>query len=326
MKHIVVTGGCGFIGSHLISYLLDERKEYQVSNVDVLTYAGNVNNLAGHWNERALSEAFKHQDVDYVVNLAAESAVDRSIEDPAAFLKTNIFGTFNLVKLCREHGVERFIQVSTDEVYGSLGEGDAAFTEDSRLAPNNPYAASKASADLVVRSFVHTHDLPAIITRCSNNYGPRQFPEKLIPVIIINALKDRAIPVYGDGRNIRDWIHVKDHCAGIVAALERGKNGETYNFGGGTEITNIRLVKKILRLLDKPESLVSFVKDRAGHDFRYAMNHAKATRELGWEPRCRFDGGLTDTVRWYVESTAWIDEIQSGRYKAINDAFMRLHG
>ncbi len=334
LKSIIVTGGCGFVGSHFISFLLDKRKDYRVSNVDVLTYAGNVKNLENHWkdprlklfridisNERALDEVFKLQGADYVVNFAAESAVDRSIEDPAAFLKTNIFGTFNLVKLCHEYGVERYMQVSTDEVYGSLKEGEPAFTEESSLAPNNPYAASKASADLVVRSFVHTHGLPAIITRCSNNYGPRQFPEKFIPVIITKALKNQAIPVYGDGRNIRDWIHVLDHCEGIIAALERGKAGETYNFGGGAEISNLELVKKVLHLLDKPESLITYVKDRPGHDFRYAMDYAKARRELGWAPRFQFDRGLAETVQWYVDHQTWLEEIQSGEYKAINDKF-----
>jgi dTDP-glucose 4,6-dehydratase len=333
-----VTGGCGFIGSNFISFLLDEKKGYQVIDIDMLTYAGNINNLKEYWkdprlifyktdisNENALNDIFKQNDVDIVVNFAAESHVDRSIESPAVFLNTNIFGTFNLIKLSREYSVDRYLQVSTDEVYGSLGERDPAFTEESRLVPNNPYAASKASADLIVHSFIHTYQFPAVITRCSNNYGPCQFPEKLIPVVISNALKDQKIPVYGEGKNVRDWIHVRDHCAGILSALERGKNGEVYNFGGSSEVANFALVKMILQILDKPESLVSFVKDRAGHDFRYAMNYSKAMKELDWKPQITFERGLNETVKWYVENRAWIEDILSGRYKKQNEDFSSKH-
>lgn len=327
MKTVLVTGGCGFIGSNFISLLMTERKEYNIINVDMLTYAGNINNLKAFWkdprlifyrtdisNENAINDIFKHHDINYVLNFAAESHVDRSIEAPAIFLNTNIFGTFNIMKHAREYSVNRFLQVSTDEVYGSLREGDAAFTEESKLAPNNPYAASKASADLIVNSFVHTYDFPAIITRCSNNYGQLQFPEKLIPVVISNTLRNQKIPVYGEGKNIRDWIHVKDHCMGILSALERGKNGEVYNFGGASEISNLALVKLILHILNKPDSLISLVKDRAGHDFRYAMNFSKATKELGWKPQIKFEQGITDTVKWYVDNKDWIEGIQNGNY------------
>ncbi|MHA1679833.1 MAG: dTDP-glucose 4,6-dehydratase [Promethearchaeota archaeon] len=334
METILVTGGCGFIGSNFLHLISNQRKNYKLLCLDKLTYAGNVNNIvdllegkvvrlfnADIHNKKMLKSIFTNNKIDFVINFAAESHVDRSIEDPAVFLNTNILGTFNLMEICREFHIRKFIQISTDEVYGSLNLEEDPFTERSNISPNNPYSASKASADLLVQSFFNTFDFPGIITRCSNNYGPYQFPEKLIPVTISNATDDLDIPVYGDGKNIRDWIYVDDHCNGILSVLEKGKIGEVYNFGGNSESPNIELVKKLLDIMGKPHSLIKFVKDRAGHDFRYAINYSKAKRELNWEPRVSFKNGLEKTVNWYKENYDWVKSIKNGSYLKQNNKY-----
>ena len=252
--------------------------------------------------------------IDYIINFAAESHVDRSIDNPSVCCNTNIFGTQTLLNVARKHKIKKFIQISTDEVYGSLGFDDPAFTETTSLSPNSPYSASKASADLLVKAYYKTFDLPINITRSSNNYGPYQFPEKLIPLMIHNALNDKPLPVYGEGINIRDWIHVKDNCEAILQVLNNGKIGEIYNIGGDSELKNIDLVKKILKILDKPDSLITFVKDRPGHDLRYAMNHEKITKTLKWEPKINFDEGLELTVKWYLDNQNWLDNVISKEY------------
>jgi dTDP-glucose 4,6-dehydratase len=327
-KTVLVTGGAGFIGSNLIRWILANR-DWRIVNLDALTYAGNLANL--HDVESDPRYSFVHGRIEDVVlvrsvlseygiegiiHCAAESHVDRSIMAAAPFVETNVRGTLSLLEAAREHGVERFIHVSTDEVYGSLGPTDPPFTEESPLAPNSPYAASKAAADCLVRAFVHTYNLPAIITRCSNNYGPYQFPEKLIPLVIANALDDRPIPIYGDGLQVRDWIYVLDHCRGLVSAYERGSIGQTYNFGGRSERANIEVVRSILRLLGKPESLIDHVADRPGHDRRYAINCDKAERELDWRPHVTFEEGLEKTIRWYLDNRQWVDEVRSGEYRS----------
>ena len=327
-KTVLVTGGAGFIGSNLIRWILANR-DWRIVNLDALTYAGNLANL--HDVESDPRYSFVHGRIEDVVlvrsvlseygiegiiHCAAESHVDRSIMAAAPFVETNVRGTLSLLEAAREHGVERFIHVSTDEVYGSLGPTDPPFTEESPLAPNSPYAASKAAADCLVRAFVHTYNLPVIITRCSNNYGPYQFPEKLIPLVIANALDDRPIPIYGDGLQVRDWIYVLDHCRGLVSAYERGSIGQTYNFGGRSERANIEVVRSILRLLGKPESLIDHVADRPGHDRRYAINCDKAERELDWRPHVTFEEGLEKTIRWYLDNRQWVDEVRSGEYRS----------
>ncbi len=327
-KTVLVTGGAGFIGSNLIRWILANR-DWRIVNLDALTYAGNLANL--HDVESDPRYSFVHGRIEDVVlvrsvlseygiegiiHCAAESHVDRSIMAAAPFVETNVRGTLSLLEAAREHGVERFIHVSTDEVYGSLGPTDPPFTEESPLAPNSPYAASKAAADCLVRAFVHTYNLPAIITRCSNNYGPYQFPEKLIPLVIANALDDRPIPIYGDGLQVRDWIYVLDHCRGLVSAYERGSIGQTYNFGGRSERANLEVVRSILRLLGKPESLIDHVADRPGHDRRYAINCDKAERELDWRPHVTFEEGLEKTIRWYLDNRQWVDEVRSGEYRS----------
>jgi len=327
-KTVLVTGGAGFIGSNLIRWILVNR-DWRIVNLDALTYAGNLANL--HNVESDPRYSFVHGRIEDVVlvrsvlseygiegiiHCAAESHVDRSIMAAAPFVETNVRGTLSLLEAAREHDVERFIHVSTDEVYGSLGPTDPPFTEESPIAPNSPYAASKAAADCLVRAFVHTYNLPAIITRCSNNYGPYQFPEKLIPLVIANALDDRPIPVYGDGLQVRDWIYVLDHCRGLVSAYERGSIGQTYNFGGRSERGNIEVVRSILRLLGKPESLIDHVADRPGHDRRYAINCDKAERELDWRPHVTFEEGLEKTIRWYLDNRQWVDEVRSGEYRS----------
>jgi dTDP-glucose 4,6-dehydratase len=327
MSRLLVTGGCGFIGSNFIRWLLGDDPESHVVNFDKLTYAGNLENLAsvsdseryefrqGDITDRAAVDGVLEEfTIDGIVNFAAESHVDRSILDSTPFIATNIAGTQVLIDAARSAEVDRFVQVSTDEVYGSLGP-TGAFTEQTPLAPNSPYAASKTAADLLVRAAVHTHGFPGLVTRCSNNYGPYQFPEKLIPLFISNALDHQPLPVYGDGENVRDWIHVDDHCRGIAAVLRRGEPGEVYNFGGRAEMSNIGLTRRLLELLDRPESLIRFVPDRPGHDQRYAIDCSRAESELGWRPEVSFDEGLAATVQWYLENAEWVERIRSGVYR-----------
>jgi dTDP-glucose 4,6-dehydratase len=325
MLHLLVTGGCGFIGSNFIRYELETDPEVSIVNLDQLTYAGNLANLAdfaGHPRYRFVrgdisdGEAVRRvvgNRVDVLINFAAESHVDRSIQDSGPFVRTNVVGTQVLLDAAREAGVSRYLQVSTDEVYGSLG-ATGLFTEETPLAPNSPYAASKAAADLLVRSYVHTFGLPAVITRCSNNYGPYQFPEKLIPLFITNLLRDEPVPVYGDGLNVRDWIHVRDHCAAIDRVWRDGRVGEVYNAGGHNERTNLDLTYALLEAVGKPRSLIRYVKDRPGHDRRYAIDSRKIERELGWKPRVPFEEGLRETVQWYQEHDDWVQTIRSGEY------------
>lgn len=327
MSQLVVTGGCGFIGSNFIRHLLSTDSSVSIINVDKLTYAGNPENLKDV--EKNPRYRFVHADIvdrpamesligetkpDAVFNFAAESHVDRSILDSGPFIQTNIVGTQVLLDACRKHQTPRYIQVSTDEVYGSLGP-EGLFTEETPLAPNSPYSASKTSADLLVRAYCHTFNFPGITTRCSNNYGPYQFPEKLIPLFISNALADQPLPVYGKGHNTRDWIHVLDHCRGIEAAWRRGKPGEVYNFGGRCELRNIDLTLKLLELLGKPQSLIKYVADRPGHDLRYAIDCSKAERELGWKPLANFETGLRETIDWYRSHADWVARIKSGEYQ-----------
>lgn len=325
MRPLMVTGGCGFIGSNFIRYVLETEPEVSLINFDALTYAGNLANLGdlkdhpryrfvhGDITDRDAVHKVVASGIDGIINFAAESHVDRSILDSGPFIRTNILGTQILLDAAREAKVPRYLQVSTDEVYGSLG-ATGFFTEETPLAPNSPYAASKASADLLVRSYVHTFDMPAVITRCSNNYGPYQFPEKLIPLFITNLQRNEQVPVYGDGQQIRDWIHVRDHSSGIWAAWKKGKIGEVYNFGGRCELTNMVLTKTLLEVMGKPETLIKHVKDRLGHDRRYAIDCAKSERELGWKPETVFAEGLRDTVRWYLENGSWVQNIRSGDY------------
>jgi dTDP-glucose 4,6-dehydratase len=322
---MLVTGGCGFIGSNFIHYVLENEPDVVVVNLDCLTYAGNPDNLtdvADHPHYRfvradiadaAAVEQVTKGGIRWVVHFAAESHVDRSIQDSGPFVRTNVVGTQVLLDAARRHGVERFVHVSTDEVYGSLGP-TGAFTEETPLAPNSPYAASKAAADLLVRSYAHTFGLPAVITRCSNNYGPYQFPEKLIPLFISNLLGDESVPVYGDGQNVRDWIHVRDHCAGVHRVWKAGRVGEVYNIGGRCERTNLDLTYTLLEALGKPRSLIHYVKDRPGHDRRYAIDCAKMERELGWRPAIRFEEGLRQTIAWYRENAQWVAKIRTGEY------------
>ncbi|HUT84193.1 MAG TPA: dTDP-glucose 4,6-dehydratase [Thermodesulfobacteriota bacterium] len=331
---ILVTGGAGFIGSNFIRYLLNHHPAYTIINIDKLTYAGNLDNLKDvEGNHRyffvrgdiADSECVTRiidDGVDAIVNFAAESHVDRSIEDAGIFLKTNVLGTQVLLEAGRRKGIKRFIQVSTDEVYGSLGP-EGSFTEDSPLKPNSPYAASKTAADLLVRAYHKTFGFPGIITRCSNNYGPYQFPEKLIPLFITNALAQEPLPLYGDGLNIRDWIQVEDHCQAIDLILHQGAIGEIYNIGGGAEKTNLELTRIILKKLNRPETLIRYVKDRPGHDRRYAIDPGKLKRELGWKPLYTFERGIEETIRWYGENRWWWEKIKSGEYR---EYYQRMYG
>ncbi len=328
MQTLLVTGGCGFIGSNFIRWQLATYPDVAIINLDKLTYAGNLENLAdvesdpryrffkGDICDRSfIDELLASSPVDAVINFAAESHVDRSILDSGPFIQTNIVGTQVLLDACRQAKIGRYLQVSTDEVYGSLGP-TGLFTEGTPLAPNSPYSASKTAADLLVRAYGHTYGFPGIITRCSNNYGPYQFPEKLIPLFISNALNDQALPVYGTGENVRDWIHVLDHARGIDAALHRGQPGEVYNFGGHAELRNIELTQKLLVALGKSPTLIRYVADRAGHDFRYAIDTSKAERELGWHPQVDFETGLKQTIEWYLGHREWVDRIKSGAYLA----------
>lgn len=323
---ILVTGGCGFIGSNFIGYLLARNDLAKITNIDALTYAGNPANLAGvvaDYGERyeflkadicdaeKVDQVLSKHDYFAVINFAAESHVDRSIDSPGDFIHTNVVGTSTLLNAARRHGVERFVQISTDEVYGSLGP-EGKFTETSPLEPSSPYSASKASADLLALAYHHTYGMRVVITRCSNNYGPYQFPEKLIPLMIIKAMGGNALPVYGDGLNVRDWIHVEDHCAAILAALMNGKSGQVYNIGSDGELRNIDVVKRILAHLGKPESLIEYVTDRLGHDRRYAIDSTKAHRELQWKPSHRHEEGIIETIDWYVRHPEWWTPLLKG--------------
>jgi dTDP-glucose 4,6-dehydratase len=323
---LLVTGGAGFIGSNFVMHMLESYPDVTLINLDLLTYAGNLENLQdtrpygsrhrfvrGDIADRRLVFDLVSEKPDAVVNFAAESHVDRSIIDSSAFVTTNVLGTQVLLDACRQFGIARYVQISTDEVYGSLG-AEGAFTEEHPLAPNSPYSASKAAADLLCRAYHQTHDMDVVVTRCSNNYGPWQFPEKLIPLMISNALCDKELPVYGDGMNVRDWIHVKDHCTAVDLVLRKGRSGEIYNIGGSCELPNIEIVRYILQRLDKPESLIRFVKDRPGHDRRYAMDASKLKRDLGWEPAISFEHGMNHTISWYLEHETWWERIKSGEY------------
>ena len=332
---LLVTGGCGFIGTGFIRMILRERPEISLVNLDALTYAGNPENLedlarsfpdryrfihADITDAQAINAMLEAQSFDAILNFAAESHVDRSIVDATPFVHTNVLGVQVLLDAARRAGVKRYVQVSTDEVYGTLGP-EGRFSETTPLAPNSPYSASKAGADLLVRAAHETFGLDTIITRCSNNYGPYQFPEKLIPFMIRRALADEALPVYGDGMQIRDWIHVEDHCRGILRALEHGRSGAVYNFGGNAETANMDVVRAVLRLLDKPESLIRHVEDRPGHDRRYAMDYTLAATELGYTPSKTFADGLAETVHWYREHQLWVENVVSGEYRKFIDTW-----
>jgi dTDP-glucose 4,6-dehydratase len=322
---LLVTGGAGFIGSNFIRHILS-RRGFQVVNFDLLTYAGNLQNLAGLQagdNYRFIRGDIASREqvagaldpgIDAIVHFAAESHVDRSILDASAFVRTNVLGTQNLLETARREGISRFIQVSTDEVYGSL-PGGGKFTEDSPLAPNSPYAASKAAADLLARAYHRTYGLAVVTTRCGNNYGPHQFPEKLIPLMVSNALDDEPLPLYGDGLYTRDWIHVLDHCRALEAILLEGRDGAVYNIGADGERTNLEVARRILGILGKAEDLISFVADRPAHDRRYAVDSSRLRLELGWSPRIRFEEGLDETVRWYRDHPQWVDGVRSGDYR-----------
>jgi len=324
---LFVTGGAGFIGSAFVRVALEKIPNCSIVNFDALTYAGNLDNLEGldtarhqfvHGNicdREAVMNALSH-DVDAIVNFAAESHVDRSIADAAEFLRTNIAGTQVLLDAARERRVKRFVQISTDEVMGSLPEDEAAFfTETSPFSPNSPYAASKAAAEHLVRAAHHTFGLDTIVTRCGNNYGPRQFPEKFLPLMICNALSHESIPIYGDGRNVRDWIYVDDHCRGILAALERGKSGAVYNLGARNERRNLEVAESVLAALEKPKSLLTFVVDRPGHDRRYAIDPSLAESELGWRPQETWESGLGKTIEWYQQNSRWIERVRNSEYR-----------
>jgi dTDP-glucose 4,6-dehydratase len=347
MKNVLVTGGAGFIGSNYVKHMIEAHSDWLIVNLDALTYAGNLENLKelegnerhvfvkGDITDRKLIAAlFEKYGFDYVVNFAAESHVDRSIHEPEIFLKTNVLGTQCLLDCAKaswqigkdsygypvyREGV-KYLQVSTDEVYGALGK-TGKFTETTPLTPNSPYSASKASADLVVRAYNITYNLPVNITRCSNNYGPYQFPEKLIPLMIGNALEDKQLPVYGDGLQIRDWLHVSDHCSAINAVLQSGRVGEIYNIGGNNEKANIDIVRLILNTLGKPESLIKYVEDRLGHDRRYAIDNTKITSELGWKPTYTFEEGIMETIKWYLDNKKWLDGVRSGAYMEYYDKY-----
>jgi dTDP-glucose 4,6-dehydratase len=315
---LLVTGGCGFIGSNFVQYMLEKHTGENIVNLDKLTYAGNLENLRqleGHPRYHFIKgDICDRSSVESIINFAAESHVDRSIVGPAIFIETNVAGTNVLLDVARECGLKRFVQISTDEVYGSLGP-DGKFTETSPIHPNSPYAASKASADLLVLAYHHTFGLPVVVTRCSNNYGPFQFPEKLIPLMIARAFDDKPVPVYGDGLNVRDWLHVDDHCSAIDLVLRKGVAGEVYNVGGSNEWKNIDVVRLVLKTLGKPESLISFVKDRLGHDRRYAIDASRIARDLGWRPKISFEQGLGQTVEWYLGNETWWRRIISGEYQ-----------
>ena len=326
---ILVTGAAGFIGSNFMYYELDNHPEDEYVALDLLTYAGNLKNLDGIKDRpnykfvrmdirdrENIYKLFEEEKFDLVVNFAAESHVDRSIKDPEVFLRTNIIGTEVLMDACLKYGVERYHQVSTDEVYGDLplDRPDLFFTEETPLHTSSPYSSSKASADLLVNAYHRTYGLKTTISRCSNNYGPYQFPEKMIPLMITNARHDKSLPVYGDGLNVRDWLHVYDHCSGIDLVMRKGAIGEVYNIGGHNERHNIEVVKTILKTLDKPESLITYVSDRKGHDLRYAIDPTKIETKLGWKPKYNFESGIKETIEWYMNNQEWMDDVTSGDY------------
>lgn len=316
-KNILITGGAGFIGSNFVHYMLEQHAEYQIINLDLLTYAGNLDNLKDvESNERytfvrgdignyeLVDYLVKTHKIDVIVNFAAESHVDRSITDPGVFVKTNVLGTQNLLDVAKANNIEKYVQVSTDEVYGSLGE-TGYFTETTPLAPNSPYSASKAGADMLVLAYAETFGMNVNITRCSNNYGPYHFPEKLIPLMVTNALEGKELPIYGDGKNVRDWLHVKDHCAAIDLVIHKGKSGEVYNVGGHNERTNNEIVHLIVDYLKVSKDLIKYVDDRLGHDRRYAIDPTKLETELGWKPQYTFDTGIVETIEWYLANREW---------------------
>jgi dTDP-glucose 4,6-dehydratase len=349
MSTVLVTGGAGFIGANFVHYLRRQRPEWTIINLDLLTYAGNPENLAeleedpGHIlvpgdiaDQQLMASLFSRYGITRVVHFAAETHVDRSIMDPGVFVRTNVLGTYNLLEAARHawQGLEgeepRFLQISTDEVYGSLGPQDPPFTEETPYSPNSPYAASKAGADFLVRSYFHTYGFPALITNCSNNYGPYQFPEKLIPFAISQALAGKPVPIYGAGTNIRDWIYVEDHCRAVLTVLEQGRPGETYNIGGRQERPNLELVRLLLKLLKEmrpdlgnPEELITFVPDRPGHDWRYALSIDKIEKELGWRPQVDLEEGLRRTLNWYLTHGDWLERVRSGAYR---DYLKRQYG
>lgn len=327
-RAIAVTGSAGFIGSNFVHRLIETYgPDITIHSIDALTYAGNLDNLATlstpthHFhhidiaNKAALTAFFEQTPIDAIVHFAAESHVDRSINDSSAFITTNVIGTQYLLDCAKAFNIKKFVHVSTDEVYGELGD-TGKFSETTPISPNSPYSASKASSDLLVMAYHHTHGLPVCITRCSNNYGPYQFPEKLIPLMISHVLNNKPLPVYGNGKNVRDWIYVTDHCDGVDAVLQYGQIGEVYNFGGDAELDNLTVVKTILDKLNKPESLITYVEDRAGHDFRYAIDFTKATKTLNWTPSITFEEGLNKTIEWYKRNTRWLSRIASGAYQS----------
>lgn len=336
--NILVTGGAGFIGSNFVFYMLEEHNDYRIVCLDALTYAGNLLTLEPAMDNtnfrfvkgsitdiELVDKLFNEEKFDYVVNFAAESHVDRSIEDPGIFLETNIMGTQILMDASRKYDVKRFHQVSTDEVYGDLplDRPEMYFTEETPINTSSPYSASKASADLLVQAYHRTYGFPMTISRCSNNYGPYQFPEKLIPLMISRALEDESLPIYGTGENVRDWLYVYDHCVAIDLILHNGKDGEVYNIGGHNEKNNLEVVKAILKELGKPQTLITYVKDRAGHDMRYAINPTKTRNELGWEPTTMFEDGIKQTIDWYLENRSWWENIISGDYQ---DYYYKMYG
>jgi len=323
---IFITGGAGFIGSNFIRHILAQRKQYSVVNFDKLTYAGNLDNLAsiaddpryrfvkGDICDTAAVDAAM-SGCEWVVHFAAESHVDRSIYEPSAAIETNVVGTFVLLQIARKQGIKRFVHISTDEVYGDIAPGAFA-DEDSPIQPSSPYSASKASSDLLVRSYVRTYDFPALITRSSNNYGPYQFPEKFLPLMITNALDGKRLPIYGDGKQQRDWLHVEDNCRGVLAVLEHGRFGEVYNIGGLDIVENLTMAQRLLRILGKPETLLNYVKDRPGHDRRYALTCQKMERDLGWKPSIPLDEGIRQTIEWYKGNSDWMERIRVGEYRS----------
>lgn len=336
IKNILVTGGAGFIGSNFVRMVLDEHTDFNVINLDKLTYAGNLENLADHIDNdqhnfvkgcicdvSTVEKVIDDYDIDAIVNFAAESHVDRSLVDPGVFIDTNITGTLTLLKAGLDKGVKKFLQVSTDEVYGSLGPDDEKFTEETPLSPNSPYSASKASADHLVRAFGESWGLKYNITRCSNNYGEYQFPEKMIPLMINNVRAEKELPVYGDGMNIRDWLYVYDHCTAIWKVLTEAKPGEVFNIGGNNEKSNLKVVELILDRLGKNKSLIKFVKDRPGHDRRYAIDSSKMKNKLGWEPSITFEEGIAKTIDWYIENEEWLNNVVSGDYQSYYDSMYK---